>query len=438
MKKYFVLIILQIILVQLTVFGQKNDSLPRITLNTGEECYVYIVQPKDGFLSLERKFDVKQDEIIKLNPILAKGLKIGQKIYIPIKKTDENNSSIKFQNHFVEKGQTIFSICEKYYLSADDLIGYNTFLNDGLKAGQTLRIPIYPASELQDNQYYILHKVEKGQTIYSLCKKYKVSEQELIIKNPFLKNGLKTGQTIRIPLEKKKETELVKETEVNITLEKDTAKNVSIKNIEKANQYTIIRADSTIQIVDTSKQRILFFGDSMIETLGDRMKRYAAENGHELLNIVWYSASTKTYAQHIDTLSYFINQFKPTYIFICLGANELFVRDLEQRDYYTKVIIQKIDTIPYFWIGPPNWRDDTGINDVIHNNVGDRNFFLSKNLKFRRTRDGAHVTLTSAAEWLDTAIAYFNENTPVKIPMNLPKNNNNVKGKNVLLAPLKY
>src|SRR5574344_1557438 len=266
MKKYFVLIILQIILVQLTVFGQKNDSLPRITLNTGEECYVYIVQPKDGFLSLERKFDVKQDEIIKLNPILAKGLKIGQKIYIPIKKTDENNSSIKFQNHFVEKGQTIFSICEKYYLSADDLIGYNTFLNDGLKAGQTLRIPIYPASELQDNQYYILHKVEKGQTIYSLCKKYKVSEQELIIKNPFLKNGLKTGQTIRIPLEKKKETELVKETEVNITLEKDTAKNVSIKNIEKANQYTIIRADSTIQIVDTSKQRILFFGYLMIDT----------------------------------------------------------------------------------------------------------------------------------------------------------------------------
>lgn len=43
--------------------------------------------------------------------------------------------------------------------------------------------------------------IEKGRTIYNLTKTYSITEDELIRLNPELKNGLKTGMTIRIPAE---------------------------------------------------------------------------------------------------------------------------------------------------------------------------------------------------------------------------------------------
>ncbi|MDR1738077.1 MAG: hypothetical protein LBR66_04560, partial [Candidatus Symbiothrix sp.] len=60
-----------------------------------------------------------------------------------------------------------------------------------------------------------------------------------------------------------------------------------------------IKADTAI--CDTARQRILFIGDSMLEGLGKRMKYYAGENGHELQYVIWYSSTTKTWAEHIDT-----------------------------------------------------------------------------------------------------------------------------------------
>ena len=38
---------------------------------------------------------------------------------------------------------------------------------------------------------YLIHKVESGQTIYSLCRAYKVDYDDLLKANPQLKEGLK-------------------------------------------------------------------------------------------------------------------------------------------------------------------------------------------------------------------------------------------------------
>jgi lysophospholipase L1-like esterase len=173
-------------------------------------------------------------------------------------------------------------------------------------------------------------------------------------------------------------------------------------------------------IHDTLPQRIFFFGDSMLEGLSRRMVQYAAENGHELLNLIWVSSTTKIYAEHIDTLVHFMREFQPTYIIICLGGNELFVKDLKLRDSYIKTILQTIDTIPYVWIGPPNWKEDTGINDLIKTNVGDSRFFLSKRLDFRRADDGTHPTYASAAKWLDSVAFWMRDSIQHRILMELP------------------
>jgi len=157
--------------------------------------------------------------------------------------------------------------------------------------------------------------------------------------------------------------------------------------------------------IDSSSQVILLTGDSMCEGLMFAFKRYAKFNGHELKVKVWYSSTTELWSK-TDSLKKLIDYYQPSYIFFTTGSNELFVRDIEERDKYVKNIVGQVGKKHFIWIGPPNWKEDTGINEVIAKNVGDDRFFVSKYLTFTRASDGAHPTWTSARFWADTIASW--------------------------------
>ncbi len=189
------------------------------------------------------------------------------------------------------------------------------------------------------------------------------------------------------------------------------------------------------QTMDTTVQTILFIGDSMLEGLSPRMAAYAKENGHKMYTVIWYSSTSNVWGE-CDTLRTFIRRFKPTYILICLGANELFVKDIEKkRDKHVKNILSQIGEIPYLWIGPPNWKPDTGINKLVAKNAKDGSFFLSDGMNFDRTKDGAHPTRTSAAAWMDSVIRWMPANASHLIRLNVPETQSARPNKTVVLQP---
>lgn len=166
------------------------------------------------------------------------------------------------------------------------------------------------------------------------------------------------------------------------------------------------------QQVDSMKQRVLLIGDSMNERLRLSLAGWCNANGHELTSVVWYGSSSKTWAE-TDTLQHFIRISNPTHIFICLGGNELYVRDLDDRDRYISTIKRKCGIIPTIWIGPPNWCKDTGINKLIEKHMGKRAYFPSLNLTFERSSDGHHVTQRSADNWMDEVVKWMNEGNSI-------------------------
>ena len=189
--------------------------------------------------------------------------------------------------------------------------------------------------------------------------------------------------------------------------------------------------------MDTTSQKILLIGDSMLEGLGPRLKDYTAYNNHDLKTVIWYSSSTEYFGTS-DTLKYFINQYKPTYIMLVLGANELFVNDIKrQRQHYVRKILTQIDTLNYVWIGPPNWKDDTGINDLILNNVGKGRYFPSKNLNYKRAKDGAHPTHESSAIWMDSIASWIMRDSYRPIKLEKPLNKSPKSGNVTILQPLR-
>lgn len=173
--------------------------------------------------------------------------------------------------------------------------------------------------------------------------------------------------------------------------------------------------------VDTIPKTILFIGDSMLDGLYPRLAAYAEENGHTLYAVIWYSSTSEVWGKSTKLRDY-IQKLNPGYIFVSLGANELFVSDIiEKRDKYVKNILADIGDIPYVWIGPPNWKPDTGINDLIAANAGPQHFFLTNGMEFPRMKDGAHPTHQAAIGWMDSVIRWMPTHSDHPIKMNVPQ-----------------
>lgn len=179
----------------------------------------------------------------------------------------------------------------------------------------------------------------------------------------------------------------------------------SLKNKKRASGKA--QDDNWRAPMDTTAKNILFIGDSMLEGLAPRLAKYCDKNGHTLVEVIWYSSSTLYWGQS-DRLANLIAKYKPNYIFVCLGANELYVPNIKHaRRPYLKKILAEIGDIPYVWIGPPNWDEDTGINDLLDQETDKGCFYLSAHDQFERSRDGAHPTRASAHKWMDRVVKWI-------------------------------
>jgi LysM repeat protein len=96
--------------------------------------------------------------------------------------------------YMVSPGETIYGISTKYGIPVSDLLEINPELESGLKVGQVINIPYNPelrAKSTDDNS--IVHKVQPGETLYGIAKKYNTSVNELMRLNNM---QLKAGQDL--------------------------------------------------------------------------------------------------------------------------------------------------------------------------------------------------------------------------------------------------
>lgn len=186
---------------------------------------------------------------------------------------------------------------------------------------------------------------------------------------------------------------------------------------------------------DTTAQRILLIGDSMNEGITRRFSAWCENSGHELHTVIWYGSSTKSWASS-NRIKLYIKKIHPTYIIISLGSNELFVKDAVERAKYIRSITEAVGTSPYVWIGPPNWKEDTGINAAIAREVGSGRFYESRNLTLERGKDHRHPTMASAAAWTDSVASWLSSGkTAHPIRLTRPTEQNGHWQKRLTLIP---
>lgn len=108
-------------------------------------------------------------------------------------------SQEKRTTHKVEKGETITQIAQKYQVTPYDIYQLNPDAQSGLSVNTVLLIPS-KISKLKPTSQVKTHKVWPKETLFSIEKKYGVSDEALKKANPFLdKDGLQIGQILTIP-----------------------------------------------------------------------------------------------------------------------------------------------------------------------------------------------------------------------------------------------
>jgi len=192
---------------------------------------------------------------------------------------------------------------------------------------------------------------------------------------------------------------------VLISVKSDSANLALIdsESVEMTENSVLTDSLSTTDYNDsTSSRRVLLVGDSQLEGLRLPVYNYCKWNNLNLVaSIVWYGSTSKQWGTS-DTLEYFINRYKPSFVFIALGLNELFVNDLEKRNEYVTNIINKLSKkgVGYYWIGPAAWKADKGIVSVLSERNGNR-FFDSSKLVLERAEDGRHPSRGAAWAWME-------------------------------------
>lgn len=176
---------------------------------------------------------------------------------------------------------------------------------------------------------------------------------------------------------------------------------------------SIIKADSGVEVeepikaeTDSLPKSILIFGDSMTYNLALRLAQYAKQNGHQIHAVNWDSSNTRTWAQ-CDTLTNFIKRYDVDFVFVSLGSNELYIKNPEKRLPDIKRILEMIDTIPYVWIGPPNWEKDSGLNDMLEKVCRRGAYFRTDGMELARKKDHIHPTREASALWIDSIMRWI-------------------------------
>lgn len=124
-----------------TVIIVPNKNFGRVVRNTNKTNEkLYTVKPKETLFGISKKFGVHIDELKAINPTLKDGLKIGMKLIIPKPSITQEKDSINYLLHRVIIDDTVYNLAKRFEVTEESLLNLNPILGEGLKLGMLLKI----------------------------------------------------------------------------------------------------------------------------------------------------------------------------------------------------------------------------------------------------------------------------------------------------------
>ena len=182
-------------------------KIPNVSGTNPGGLFTYTVQKGDSLYNIARRYETTVDEIMKLNNLSSINLYIGQQLRIP--ETNESTTTLpSYINYTVQKGDNLYSIARKYGLTVEEIVKDNNLNSNNLSIGQNLKIRTTPNNGVIIEECFgedytppsssITYVVKKGDSLYSIAKKYNTSVDNIKRKNNLTSNSLSIGQVLKI------------------------------------------------------------------------------------------------------------------------------------------------------------------------------------------------------------------------------------------------
>lgn len=190
---------------------KKENNLTSNTLQIGEvlriptkEIYegeenIYIVKKGDTLYSIAAANNTTVDELKKANNLTSNILSTGQLLKIP-------SALLPESTYIVKKGDSLYSIANKYNTTVDELKRINNLTSNILSIGQVLKLPSDKVSDVEKEENTISYTVQKGDSLYSIARKYSTTIDKIKDLNNLTTNLLSIGQVLLIPTDTNLET----------------------------------------------------------------------------------------------------------------------------------------------------------------------------------------------------------------------------------------
>lgn len=176
-----------------------------------EEMYLpnyinYTVKRGDTIYSIAKGADLSVDTVIKDNGLTNTSLQVGQVLKLrvspgmsleveecfgPDYSPPADNDTIIYT---VKKGDNLYNIARTYNTTASQIISINNLPNTNLSIGQKLKIP----TNKNSSSTSITYIVKKGDSLYTIAKKYNTTVDSIKKKNNLKTNNLSIGQKLLI------------------------------------------------------------------------------------------------------------------------------------------------------------------------------------------------------------------------------------------------
>jgi len=219
--------------------AEKPASEPEKTSPTVTTYYT--VEKGDTPGDIARKLGVSTKDLVELNSIDSKNLRIGQKLVVPgsvkpVETVKAAEPATKAEKpaasadkspdipavYTVQKGDTIYDLSRKFGLSADYIKKNNNLKNNNLRIGQKLALTAVETAESAADtadpavtaKFSGSYTVAKGDTLGRLALKYGVSKHELKKANGLKNSNIRIGQVLKVPGPVKKDVVVVAEPSV--------------------------------------------------------------------------------------------------------------------------------------------------------------------------------------------------------------------------------
>ena len=159
---------------------------------TDDENEIYVVEKGDSLYSISNKFNTTVDELKTLNNLSSNTLNVGQLLKIPSAKTTPNT-------YTVQRGDSLYSISNKFGTTVNELKTLNNLTSNTLSIGQVLKIPTQEDKTPEQEQTTVEYQVQSGDSLYKIANKYNTTVDAIKNLNNLGSNLLNIGQILKIP-----------------------------------------------------------------------------------------------------------------------------------------------------------------------------------------------------------------------------------------------